>query len=90
MGESLWSFYPEKVIAVQSITFGLTLLGKIMLALKSNASVLIFANEIQMLSNSSSSVGFGLDLHGSPIFSHFIQVVKIIGQIEKQIDWQTF
>lgn len=52
MGETLWSFYLEKVIAVQSITFGLTLLGKIMLALKSNASVLIFANEIQMLSNS--------------------------------------
>lgn len=34
MGETPWRLYLEKKIAVKSITFGLTLLGKVMLALK--------------------------------------------------------
>lgn len=51
--------------------------------------MLIFANEMQMLSNIHSAEGFGLGLHVSLTFSHLV-LDKIISLIEQLIDKQVF
>lgn len=52
MGETPWRLHLEKVIADKFVTFWIDSPWQNHVSLKKNAGVLIFANEIHMLSNS--------------------------------------